>query len=81
VKLRCYVESILRMHSRDCALCNPMESSGPDIRKRLEELNLRMQPRSVKNDDHEEGVREFDSKPEEVGANPPVSVAQQKKIV
>jgi hypothetical protein len=80
VKLRCYVESLLRMHRPDCALCNPIESVGPDIRKRLEELNLRMQPRSVKNDD-EEGMREFDSKPEEVGATPPVSVAQQKKIV
>lgn len=80
MKLRCYLESLLRMHRPDCARCHPIESSGPDIRKRLEELNLRMQPRSVKNSDHEEVVREFDSKPEEVGASPPVS-AQQKKIV
>jgi hypothetical protein len=81
VKLRCYVESLLRVHRSDCERCNPPETRGPEIRKRLEELNLRMQPRSVHTTDHEDGVRVFDSKADEVVASPPASSAQQKKVV
>ena len=49
------------------------------MRRRLEELNWRTQPRSLNNGDHEEVVKVFDSKPAEVVASPPISLAQQKK--
>jgi hypothetical protein len=50
------------------------------MRKRLEELSWRTQPRSFHNGDHGEVVEVFDSKPGEVVASPPISVkAQQKK--
>jgi len=48
------------------------------MRKRLEELNWRMQPRSLNNEDQGEAVKVFDSKPEVV-ASPPISLAQQRK--
>jgi hypothetical protein len=81
VKLRCYLESLLRMHRPDCEHCNPRVERGPEIRKRLEELNLRMQPRSVHSEEHEEVVRVFDSKSDEGVGSPPISSVQQKKIV
>jgi hypothetical protein len=80
VKLRCRLESLLKMHSEDCARCNPIEPSGPDIRKRLEELNLRMLPRSVHNTSDEEVIRAFDSERDEVAASSPASSVPQKKI-
>jgi len=43
------------------------------MRKRLEELNWRTQPRSLNNDAHGEAVRVFDSKPDEVVASPAIS--------
>jgi hypothetical protein len=50
------------------------------MRKRLEELSWRTQPRSLTNVDHGEAVEAFDSKSAEVAARPPVSVrAQQRK--
>ncbi|HKN72691.1 MAG TPA: hypothetical protein VJX30_16780 [Terriglobales bacterium] len=47
------------------------------MRKRLEELNWRTQPRS--HGDHGEVVKVFDSNPAEVVASPPISLAQQQK--
>jgi hypothetical protein len=81
VKLRCYLESLLRIHRQDCEYCHPHETWGPEIRKRLEELNARTKLQSVSNSDHEEVARVFDSKPNEGVANPQVSLAQQKKVV
>jgi hypothetical protein len=48
------------------------------MQKRLEELSWRTQPRSLTNADHGEV---FDSKPGEVVASPPVSLAQQQKKI
>jgi hypothetical protein len=74
VKLRCSLLALLRIHSPDCELCNAREASGVEMRKRLEELNWRTPPHSLN-----KGV--FDSKPGEVVASPPISLAQhQKKI-
>ena len=47
VKLRCHLLSLLRIHRPDCEHCNAREKSGHEMRKRLEELNWRMQPDSV----------------------------------
>jgi hypothetical protein len=55
----CYLLSILRIHSPDCEHCGARETSGDDIRKRLEDLNWRTQPRSLKNGHH----REFEESP------------------
>jgi hypothetical protein len=52
---------------------------GDEMRKRLEELSWRTQPRSLSNGDHGEVAEVFDSKPGEVVANPPISLAQQQK--
>ena len=76
--LRCYLESLLRIHRPDCEHCNPHETWGPEIRKRLEELNSRTQPHSP-DSDHEEVVRAVAPKPPEVVA--PSSLAREKKIV
>ncbi len=52
------------------------------MRKRLEELSWRTQPRSLNNGNHGEVVRVFDSKPGEVVASLPISLkAQQKKKI
>ena len=51
------------------------------MRKRLEELNWRTQPFSLNNGNHEEVVGVFNSKPGEVVANPPISLAQQQKKI
>jgi hypothetical protein len=79
VKLRCCLESLLRIHRPDCELCNPRESWGREIRKRLEELNSRTQPHSLNNVEREEAMRVFDCKPGEVVPSPPILLAQQKK--
>jgi hypothetical protein len=80
VKLRCKLESLLRIHRPDYERCNPRETWGGEIRKRLEELNSRTQPHSLNQGDHEEVVGVFDSKPNEGVASQPISLAQQKKI-
>ena len=43
---RCYLLSLLRIHSPDCD-CNVHKTSGDEMRRRLEELNWRTQPHSV----------------------------------
>jgi alpha-D-ribose 1-methylphosphonate 5-phosphate C-P lyase len=68
VKLRCYLLCLLRIHRPYCERCNAREIYGDEMRKRLEELNWRTQPRSLNNEDHGEAVKVFDSKPE-VGAS------------
>jgi len=80
VKLRCYLESLLRIHRSDCERCHIRETWGGDIRQRLEELNSRTQPHSLNVGDQEEGVRAFDSKSSEGVSSSSISVAQQKKI-
>jgi hypothetical protein len=74
VKLRCYLLSFLRIHRPDCEHCNARGTCGDEMRKRLEELSVGMQPHPLNN-----GV--FDSKPGEVVAGAPISEkAQQKKL-
>jgi hypothetical protein len=63
VKLRCYLLSLLRIHRPYCERCNVREIYGDEMRKRLEELNWRTQPRSLNNEDHGEAVKVFDSEP------------------
>jgi hypothetical protein len=70
---KCYLLSLVKLHSPDCECSNARETSGVEMRKRLEELNWRTQPSSPNNGS-------FDSKPGEVVASAPVSLAQQKKI-
>jgi hypothetical protein len=72
LRWKCYVLSLLRMQHPDCELCNAREKYGEAMRRRLEELNWRTQPHSPNN-----GV--FDSKPAEVVASPPISLAQQQE--
>jgi len=75
VKLRCYVLSLLRFHRPDCEHCKAREECGFEMRKRLEELHWRTQPNLLNNGNH--GVLvEVDSKPGEVAASPPISLAQ-----
>jgi hypothetical protein len=78
VRLRCYLESLLRIHRPDCEHCNPHETWGLEVRKRLEDLNSRTQSYSPNN--HEEVVRVVEPKPPEVVANPS-PLAREKKIV
>jgi len=79
VNLRCSLLSLLRIHSPDCD-CNARKACGDEIRKRLDELSGRTQPRSLNRGDHGEVVGGFDSKPGEV-ISPPISLAQQQKKI
>jgi collagenase-like PrtC family protease len=81
VKLRCYLESLLKIHRPDCEQCNTPATWGPDIRQRLEELNSRTQQHSLDTGEPEEPARAFDSKPSEGIASQSISLTQQKKIV
>jgi hypothetical protein len=82
VNLRCNLLFLLKLHRPDCD-CNARKTNGDEIRKRLDELSGRTQPRSLNthslnNGDHGEAVGVFDSKPGEV-ISPPISLAQQNK--
>jgi len=46
----CYILSLLRIHSPDCAHCMARLTPGIELRKRLEELNGWMQPSQDKTD-------------------------------
>jgi hypothetical protein len=81
VNLRCYLLSLLRIQSPDREQGNARETYGIEMRKRLEELNWRTQPRSLNNGDHGEVVKVFDSKPGEAVAGTPISLAQQQKKI
>jgi hypothetical protein len=72
VNLKCYLLSLLRIQHLDCELCNAREKYGEAMRRRLEELNWRTQPRSPNN-----GV--LDSKPGEVISTPVSLKAQQQE--
>jgi hypothetical protein len=74
VNLRCYLSSLLRIHHPDCEVCSAREKYGVEMRKRLEELNWRTEPHSLKDGDH----GEVGSKPGEV-IRMPVSLAQRRK--
>jgi len=75
---KCYLLSLLKLHSPDCECRNAPEKYGEAMRRRLEELNWRTQPRS--HGDHGVAVGGFDSKPGEVISTPVSLVQQQKKI-
>jgi hypothetical protein len=79
VNLRCSLLSLLRIHDPDCD-CNARKACGDEIRKRLDELSGRTQPRSLNRGDHGEVVGGFDSEPGEV-ISPPISLAQQQKKI
>jgi hypothetical protein len=81
VNLRCYLLFLLRIHHPDCEICNARERYGVEMRKRLDELSGRTQPRSLTSGDHEGVVKVFDSKPAEVLASPPISLAQREKKI
>jgi collagenase-like PrtC family protease len=74
VNLRCYLLSLLRIHSPNCEVCSARERYGVEMRKRLEELNWRTVPHSPSN-----GV--FDSTPGEVVTQPISLKAQKRKQV
>jgi predicted Fe-S protein YdhL (DUF1289 family) len=52
----------LRIHSPDCEHCNARETCWGEMRERLEQLNWRTRPHSLKNGDQEEVVEVPDSK-------------------
>ena len=71
---KCYLLSLLRLQHPDCEPCNEGEKYGEAMRRRLEELNWRTQPRSL-NDGG------FDSKPGEVISTSVSLKAQQEKKI
>ena len=79
LRWKCYLLSLLRIQHPDCELCNAREKYGVEMRKRLEELNWRAQPRSLSNGDHGEVVEVFDSEPCEVVASPPISLKPEQR--
>jgi hypothetical protein len=81
VNLRCYLLSRLRIHRPDCEHCKAREEYGVEMRKRLEELNWPPPPHPLNDGDHEVVVGVFDSKPGEVVASPPISLAQRQKKI
>jgi len=68
---KCYLLSLLKLHSPDCECRNDRETSGDEMRRRLEELNWRTKPGSLNNE-------VFNSKPGEV-ISTPVSLKVRKK--
>ena len=52
----CYVLSLLRIHKPDCEHCMARERCGDDLRKRLEELDVRIlhQPPASENQDRQQ---------------------------
>ena len=58
----CYLLSLLRIHRPDCEHCSVRETCGDEMRKRLEDLNWRTQPRSLKNGHDGDVVDNPDSK-------------------
>ena len=81
LRWKCHLLSLLKLHSPDCECRNARETTGEEMRKRLEELNWRTQPRSLNNGDHGEAVGVFDPKPAEVISTPVSLKAQQEKKI
>ena len=77
LRWKCYLLSLMRMQHPDCELCNAREEYGVEVRRRLEELSWRVQPRSPNNADK----LVFDSKSGEVAGSPPMSLAQKQKKI
>ena len=77
--LRCYLLSIVRLHSPECERCKAHGILGDEMRKRLEELNWRKQPRSLIHGDNGEVAEVFNSKAPEGAARRPVSVKEQQE--
>jgi hypothetical protein len=80
VNLRCYLLSLLRIHSPNCEVCTDREKYGVEMRQRLEELNWRTLPDSHANGDHGRVV-EFDSEPGEIICAPVSLMAQQRTTI
>jgi len=78
LNLRCSLLSLMRLHSPDCARCNAHETHGDEMRKRLEELSWRAQPRSLNHGDHRVVVEVSDSKPGEVVPSQPISLEPER---
>jgi collagenase-like PrtC family protease len=81
VNLRCYLLSLLRIHSPNCEVCNARKKYGVEMRQRLEELNWRTLPDSHANGDHGRVVEEFDSEPGELISTPVSLMAQQRTTI
>ena len=80
MNFRCHLLSLVRLHRADCEVCNALETSGEEMRRRLEELSGRTQPRWLIHGEHGDIAEVFDSKPAESTTRQPVSLkAQQKK--
>lgn len=79
MKLRCYLLSFLRIHPLNCEHCKAHESFGLEMRERLEELNRRTQPNSLKTETHRDVAEAFNSKPSGVGASAPISSTEREK--
>lgn len=58
----CYLLALLRIHRPDCQHCMARLTCGDELQKRLEELNVRTLPCSLKNGRHGEFVEDHDSK-------------------
>lgn len=59
----CYLLAVMRIHNPDCGHCSARGTCGNEMLKRLEDLNSRMRPSSLKNEAHgEEVVEDGDSK-------------------
>ena len=78
MNLRCYVLSLLRLHSPECERCNAQEIRGDEMRKRLEELNWRKPLRSLIHGDHGEVAEVFGTGPAEVVVQP-ISLDEKQK--
>lgn len=81
MNLRCYLLSLLRIHSPNCEVCNARERYGVEMRERLEELNWRTLPDSHAKGTHGKVVEVFDSEPGEVISTPVSLMAQQRTII
>ena len=81
LRWKCYLLSLLKLHSPDCECRHARETSGDEMRKRLEELNWRTQRHSINNGDYGEVVGVFDSKPGEVISTPVSLKVQQEKEI
>lgn len=84
LRWKCYLLSFLKLHSPDCECLNARETSGEEMRRRLEELNWRTQPHSLNthslnNENHGQLVEVFDSKPGKVVASPPISLKPEQR--
>ncbi len=74
LRWKCYLLSLLKLHNPDCECRNAPEKYGEAMRRRLEELNWRTEPRSPNN-----GL--FHSEPGEVISTPVLLKVQEEKRI